>query len=366
MSVLRLQGDVSGHCDILAANTAGSVSVTAPTQSGNLVSIPYGSVISNGKVILGNTDTGNFKTGELIAGSEITITPTGDYITIAATGQNATDQFARNRANGAFDKANSVATNLGSLNLAPSYAQLSSNVSQLPANTNAVVVNFDTNDVLLNMTHVAGDTRVTVASNGMYQVIVSGRVGRGAGITNERADYWFRKNGTDVANSTISVIVPDSGTATITNEYVLDLVANDYIEVVQAVANATISMGLTRENGLAGGPVRPAISLTMAKIFAAASAPLFGTASVNFGAAPGSTSANVAVTGLSNLSANAHIQVGIQGTDQSSDHTAFEHGFIKGYLNPFAQDLIAGTGFTIEVHSAIRLTGQLVLRWRVN
>ncbi len=366
MAVLKLLGDISGFCEISAANTAGSVSVTTPTQSGNLISIPYNSLISNGKIILGNTNTGNFKTGDILGGSGITISPTGDSITISATGLGATDQFARDQANGAFNKANSISTNLGSLNLSPSFAQISSNINQLPANTSAVVVNFDTNDALLDITHTTGNTRVIVSSNGLYHIMFSGRVSRGVGITQERADYWFRKNGTDIANSAVSVTLEDSDTTTVTSKYATQLVANDYIEVVQAVSNSSINMGLTRADSLAGGPSNPSITLTIIKVLSAQSAPAFGTATLDFGSAPGSTSANVNVTGQTQLSSNAHIQVYIQGNDQTTDHTAFEHGFIKGYINLFVQNVVGGTGFNIEAHSQIRLTGQLVVRWRYN
>jgi hypothetical protein len=367
MAVLRLSGDISGHCDIQAANTASSVTVTTPTLSGNLISIPTGSVISNGKTLIGNTSTGGFDVATLTGGTEITVTNLGGSITINATGLGATDSYARSHSNGAFDKANSIATNLGSLNLSPAFAQISSNVSQLPANTSAVVVNYDTNDALLETTHDAGNTRVIVTSNGLYHFMFSGRVSRGVGETQERADYWFRKNGTDIANSSVSITLEASDTATIINKYAAQLVANDYLEVVQAISNASISMGLTRADPLVGGaPSNPAITFTIIKVLSAQSAPAFGTATINFGSAPGSTSANVAVTGQTQLPANAHIQVYIQGNDQTADHTAFEHGFIRGYLNPFVQNVVGGAGFTIEAHSEIRLTGELVLRWRYN
>jgi hypothetical protein len=366
MSVLRLSGDISGHCDVAAANTAGSVSVTAPALSGNLISVPYGSTISNGKTLIGNTVSGGFDVATLTGGTEITVTNLGGSITINATGLGATDTYARAHSNGAFDKANSIATNLGSLNLSPAFAQVSSNVSQLPANLTAVVVNFDTNDALLEITHPVGDTRVTVTSNGLYHIMFSGRVSRGAG-SQHRADYWFRKNGTDIANSSVSVSLEDSDIATVTSKFALQLVTNDYIEVVQAISDSAISMGLTRADPLVGGaPANPAATFTIIKVLSAQSAPAFGTATINFGSAPGNTSANIAVTGLTQLPAAAHIEVFIQGNDQTADHTAFEHGFIRGYLNTFVQNVVGGTGFTIEAHSQIRLTGQLVLRWRYN
>lgn len=368
MAILRLTGDVSGHCDIAAANVANSVSVTAPTQSGNLISTPYGSVASNGSLLIGNTATSSFITNTLTQGTGIIITNGQGSITIAATGLGATDQFARDRANGAFAQANiAVANHGGTINLSPAFAQLSSNVSQLPANTNNVAVFFDTQDVLTGITHAVGATRVFVSSNGLYQIIASGQVSRGAGALKQRADYWFRKNGTDIANSSVGITMEENGDISeVTNKYVLELVANDYIEVVQAVQNSTISLGLTRATSLASGPTRPAIMLTMVKILTAVTTPGFGTSTLNFGSAPGNNDATLTVTGQAQMPANAHIHVYIQGNDTTAEHSGFQHRFLTRYIGCSVSNVIASTGFTINLLSDLRLTGNVAVRWSWN
>jgi len=364
MAILRLTGDVSGHCDLAAANVANSVSVTMPTYSGNLVATGYGTIVANGSLLIGNTVSGGYDANTLIAGDAITITNGRGTINIAlaATG----DVYARERANGAFLRANIAATSGGgTINLTPAFAQLSSNVSQLPANTNAVRVNFDTQDVLSGLTHTIGNTGIFVTSNGLYQIIIAAQVSRSGGAAKQRADYWFRKNGVDIANSSVGMTMEaNNDIDVLVNKYALELVANDYIEVMQAVEDSTISMGLTRSVSLDGGPVRPAITFTMMKIITAVATPAYGSSTLNFGSPPGNNDTTLVVTGQTLLPANAHIQVYIQGNDGTADHTAFEHGILSTYIVCFVSDVIAGTGFTITMMSRLRLTGQMTVRWR--
>lgn len=87
-----------------------------------------------------------------------------------------------------------------------------------------------------------------------------------------------------------------------------------------------------------------------------------GNATVDFGAAPGSTVATVTVTGQTSIVAGSDIEVWIQGTDTTADHNAAEHQLI-----PFVcrvTSVTAGTGFTISVFSnGYRLTGTFKARW---
>jgi hypothetical protein len=149
-----------------------------------------------------------------------------------------------------------------------STAQISSNLNQIPANTSVYRVTFNSNDLLIGATHVLGNSRVTVLSNGWYRMVATGQVFRTAGGANlNYADFWFRKNGVDIPQSTARASLKNAATFDhMINENVLRLVANDYIELVQAVFDATVGMGLTVPTTLAGGPSIPSIKLNITKM----------------------------------------------------------------------------------------------------
>lgn len=363
---------VTANAAFVQANAAYNQANSAYNQANGAfnkanAAVANSGVTVNGSLLIGNTISGGFDLNTLTQGSGIVITTSNGTISISANGGSGIDQFARDTANGAFAAANAISANV----TIPSYAQISSNTNQHPANTNAVVINFDTNNSLANVTHAIGDTRCTITSNGLYHISFTVRADGGSASTPETAQYWFRKNGVDVANSSVSLTLTNGVISVVTSKSVFNLIANDYIEVVQSVSNSTINMGISRSDSSVG-PTNPSAILTVAKIQSAVSgggggggsSSTFGTATLDFGAAPGTTSANVTVTGQTALTSNSYIQVFIQGTDATADHTAFEHGFISSYLKPFVQNIVAGSSFNIEAHSAIRLTGQITVRWR--
>ena len=100
--------DANGHITA-AVNTAVAISAAAIT-SGTLVQGRGGTgftgASANGQTLIGNTVSGGFDLATLTAGTGININNLKGSIEIVATGGSATDQFARDTANGAFTKAN--------------------------------------------------------------------------------------------------------------------------------------------------------------------------------------------------------------------------------------------------------------------
>jgi len=100
--------DANGHITA-AVNTAVAISAAAIT-SGTLVQGRGGTgftgASANGQTLIGNTVSGGFDLATLTAGTGININNLMGSIEIVATGGSATDQFARDTANGAFTKAN--------------------------------------------------------------------------------------------------------------------------------------------------------------------------------------------------------------------------------------------------------------------
>lgn len=158
--------------------------------------------------------------------------------------------------------------NLAFTQVSPIYAQLSCNVNQVPANTNAIAVFYDTHDFISGFTHTLGDTKIYANFDGIYYIVVGGQVARGSGSgTPHFADYWIRKNGTDVPHSGIrTALLNTNDTDVLIGNYVIPMLANDYIELIQAVELSNIAMGLTQYMCVAGGPSVPSVILSIAKV----------------------------------------------------------------------------------------------------
>lgn len=88
-----------------------------------------------------------------------------------------------------------------------------------------------------------------------------------------------------------------------------------------------------------------------------------GTATINFGAYPGSNEASVAVTGQTAILATSKADAFVMADDTSSDHTAADHRYFEVFASLSCGTPTAGTGFTIYARSAEKLTGQWTLRW---
>jgi hypothetical protein len=79
-----------------------------------------------------------------------------------------------------------------------------------------------------------------------------------------------------------------------------------------------------------------------------------GTATLNFGSAPGTNFVQTVITGLSGIGATPSIKLWMQG-DATAEHNAYEHIVVPIKLVP--SDVVAGTGFTVNALTDWRLTG---------
>jgi hypothetical protein len=85
-----------------------------------------------------------------------------------------------------------------------------------------------------------------------------------------------------------------------------------------------------------------------------------GTATVNFGSAPGTNYVEVVVTGQAAISATSHVDAFLMAS-ATADHNAMEHAIVP--LRLTCGNVVAGTGFTIYVSTEWRLTGSFTLHW---
>jgi hypothetical protein len=88
-----------------------------------------------------------------------------------------------------------------------------------------------------------------------------------------------------------------------------------------------------------------------------------GTATIDFGAAPGSNEASVAVTGQTTISATSKAEAYVMGDDTATGHTASDHRYLAALAGFTCGTPTAGTGFTIYGRSTESLQGQFTLRW---
>ena len=85
-----------------------------------------------------------------------------------------------------------------------------------------------------------------------------------------------------------------------------------------------------------------------------------GTATIDFGAAPGGSSAAVAVTGQTGILSGSSVEAWLMA-DTTADHNDTEHAFVP--ITVRCGTIVAGTGFTIYAFTDLRLTGTFSVRW---
>jgi hypothetical protein len=85
-----------------------------------------------------------------------------------------------------------------------------------------------------------------------------------------------------------------------------------------------------------------------------------GTATIDFGAAPGTGFVNTVITGQTGIASGAKPQAYMYA-DSTADHNDIAH-IVVG-LNLVCGNVIAGTSFTIYASTDLRLTGQFTVRW---
>jgi hypothetical protein len=117
---------------------------------------------------------------------------------------------------------------------------------------------FNSTDVSNGISLVLGNaSRMRVSQTGLYELIFSIQLDKSGGGVSP-CDVWLRKNGTDIPNSASQVVVNGTnGETVLTVDFFLQLVANDYIEIVFASTDAT--MTVTSFNAITTPYVRPAV-----------------------------------------------------------------------------------------------------------
>lgn len=227
----------------------GSASVDNIKFDGNTIS----STNTNGNINLSPDGTGTVVfskaaiTGGTITGVSIS-SLTGD-ITVADGGTGAST------ASGARTNLG-IGTN-GTFNSA--YGQFYSTQDQTPSANTPTALTFNNSSAFNTGITVASNSQITLAAAGVYLISISAQFDN-KDSNDHDAYIWFRKNGTDIADSNSTVTVPkagDGGKTLLAVTILESVTAGQYIEAVVMVENASVDVEHIAAS--AGPPAVPGI-----------------------------------------------------------------------------------------------------------
>jgi len=148
------------------------------------------------------------------------------------------------------------------------YGAFQDSTDQTAANTTtAYAITFDTTDYANGIT-LSNTSRLNVSQGGLYNVQFSIQFKNTTNDTQD-AEVWFRKNGTDIANSGSRFgLVPRKSSGDPSHmigalNYFVDLAESDYIQLMWRPSDVGVSI----EHFAAGtSPTRPAIPSVIATV----------------------------------------------------------------------------------------------------
>jgi len=147
------------------------------------------------------------------------------------------------------------------------YAQISSTEDQRPTVTTPVQIELNQNDSISGIEHTAenpGTIRIT--DSGIYVLIAAPQVGRTSGTKARFVDFWLRKNGTDIQNSNVRVVIGENDSKdVIVNQTMMPFNSGDLINVMMSVEVADEGLGIEAIHPT-GEPLIPSIIFSMHKI----------------------------------------------------------------------------------------------------
>lgn len=136
--------------------------------------------------------------------------------------------------------------------------------------TSAYVVTFNNSNAQSDGVSVVSNSRVTVANPGFYNIAVSVQVTNSA-VQIHDAWFWFRKNGTDIADSCSQESIQQShggnpGALIFYVNVIEKLVAGDYIELVWSASNTAVSLETIAAGVSPTRPASPSVILTINQV----------------------------------------------------------------------------------------------------
>jgi len=88
-----------------------------------------------------------------------------------------------------------------------------------------------------------------------------------------------------------------------------------------------------------------------------------GTATLDFGNAPGTNIVVTTITGQTGITLSSHVSAWIMG-ESTADHNEYEHSRILGRaVSVVCENIVNGVGFDIVGATELRLTGLVAVHW---
>jgi hypothetical protein len=147
------------------------------------------------------------------------------------------------------------------------FAQISSTEDQRPMKASAEAVKMNQNDAIHGIEHTSeSPADIRVHDSGLYVVVAAPQIGRTSGTEPRYIDFWWRKNGRDVQNSAIRVVVRDQKEKTVVvNQTMLPLEAGDTLNLMMCVETAGEGLGIETIRPT-GRPAIPSVIVSMLKM----------------------------------------------------------------------------------------------------
>jgi hypothetical protein len=175
------------------------------------------------------------------------------------------------------------------------FGSFSDSTDQAAANTTtAYAVTYNTTDFSKGIS-VVSNSRITFETAGVYNIQFSIQFANDD-VQIQDVDVWFRKNGTDIANSNSKFSVPNShggtdGHLIASLNFYVDVVANDYIQIMWATTSTLVTIEHLAAQTTPTRPATPSVIVTANKIDESSTSDVYAS-SVGYGQATISHFAN--------------------------------------------------------------------------
>ena len=148
------------------------------------------------------------------------------------------------------------------------YGAFQDSTDQTAASTTvAYPITFNTTD-FSNGVYLSNSSRLNVRNAGIYNLQYSVQLENKDNAQHD-VDIWFRKNGTNITASNSKFTVPARKSASVYGHvigainYFVELVANDYVEIVWRAENTNLSLEQTPAESSPTRPATPSVIATM-------------------------------------------------------------------------------------------------------
>lgn len=150
------------------------------------------------------------------------------------------------------------------------YGGFSDSTDQTGSVSAGTVMTFNTVDVSDGITLVSS-SRITVPNTGKYSLQFSSQF-KNTNNAQEDVIVWLRINSVDLANSATQYTIPQRKSASIFGygvaslTFLLDLIANDYVEILWIPSNTTVTMEHLPASVTPAYPAIPSVIATVVQV----------------------------------------------------------------------------------------------------